>query len=99
MNETFLLDLDATIRQEFQERQITLEDEIARDRSELGVTYGALKGKDLVPIITATAGLAPLVVPVLTTIIRRLFPYREIQIEVEEFGENKKKVTVRVKES
>lgn len=77
--------LSPEILSQLESEAITIEDELRRKDSTVYITYEGTGGttKDLAMVITASAGLAPLLVPILTSLFKRLFPLREIILEEE----------------
>jgi hypothetical protein len=79
----FAIVLSREIMDELDSQAMSIEEEIRRKDPNVQITHEGLGGatKDAATIITATAALAPLVVPILTSLIRRIFPRRDIEVE------------------
>ena len=100
----FELLLEHDIQAEIADRCIELEHEIQRGNPELKVHQGRSKAqwaehqRDVVTIITAVAGLAPLVVPIVKEIIKRKMPHIETELTIEEGSEGRKIIRITRKE-
>jgi hypothetical protein len=91
--------LSREILDEMDSQGLSLEDELRK--KDLPVTQGgggAAGTKDVATIITATAALAPLVVPIVTAIVQRLFPLREVTVEEKQSPDGTRHCKVSVKE-
>ena len=87
VTDKYVFDIDQTILKELGDQDIYLEDEILRKEPNLGkesISIKPEKGeKEVVSVITATALLAPIVVPIALELIRRFVPKVECEETME----------------
>jgi hypothetical protein len=101
----FELLFDPSIQAELDDRQIDIGSEIQRAHPELEVRHGGSKApgaehqRDVVLILGAVAGLAPLVVPIATELIQRLLPHVETETLIEEGSDGRRIIRVVRKET
>jgi hypothetical protein len=101
----FELLFDKTIEADLLDRQVDVENEIHRIKPELKVHQGRSKAvgtenqRDVVTIVTAAAALAPLVVPIVTEIIKRKLPHVESETIIEEGADGRRVIRLVRKET
>jgi hypothetical protein len=101
----FELLFDKEIAAELAERQVDLERELHKANPNLQIhtgrslAKGAQGQRDAVQIITAVGALAPVVVPIVTELIKRLLPHVETKILIEKKGRGRSTIKIIKKET
>jgi len=93
--------LTREILDEFDSQTLEFADELRKKEPRLRLSHqaaGTGATKDIVTIITATAALAPLIVPIVTVIIKRLFPLRELVVEEDQLADGTRRCKFSMKE-
>jgi len=103
--EEFELLFDKEIAALLDANQVDLERELHKANPGLqvhtgrGLAKGAEGQRDAVEIITAVAALSPMVVPIVTELIKRLLPHVQTNIVIEKRGRGRSTIKITQKET